>query len=39
MGAGNNLLSTKARESQNNPKNVAEETDMRYEKGLTESEG
>lgn len=39
MEDGNHLLSTEVRMRQESPKNIAEETEMRYEKGLTESEG
>lgn len=39
MEDGNNLFSTKVRVRQNSSKNVAEEIEMRYERGLTESEG
>lgn len=40
MEAGNHLLSTEVRMRQESPKkNIAEKTEMRYEEGVTESEG
>ena len=39
MEDGNHLLSTEVRMRQESPKDIAEKTKMRYEEGLTESEG
>lgn len=39
MEDGNRPLSREVRMRQTSPKNIAEEIEMRYEKGLAESEG